>query len=290
MTNSHAPVVITHNPSHDAGRVLRWIACAALGLLCTLVCACGTPTKDVAAQPGAAFPSARLLLYGEEHDQPDQQRQVADAVTTLGARGELGALVLEMAERGHDTRGLPRNASEADVQTALAWAAAGWPWATYRGVVMAAVRAGVPVYGGNLPRSGMSATMEDASLDRLVPGDVSQLLTQAIDRGHCGLMPASQLPYMLRIQLARDESMAKTLRDAAAANAGKVVMLAGAEHVMRDRGVPLHLARLAPDLGLHVTLFNATADAPADERRKAAVTPTPDRCEALRKRQAKMAN
>ena len=54
----------------------------------------------LAAGTASAAP-ARLLIFGEQHDQPDQQRQVADAVQALAARGELAAVVLEMAERPH---------------------------------------------------------------------------------------------------------------------------------------------------------------------------------------------
>ena len=50
-----------------------------------------------------------------------------------------------MTERGHSIAGLPRNASHAQVRQTLAWADAGWPWAHYGPVVMAAVREGVPV-------------------------------------------------------------------------------------------------------------------------------------------------
>ncbi|MCC7101378.1 MAG: ChaN family lipoprotein, partial [Rubrivivax sp.] len=110
---------------------------------------------------------ARVLLFGEQHDQPDQQRRVAVTVETLAARGELAALVLEMAERGRDTRALPRTASPAEVREALQWSQ--WPWEPYEGVVMNAVRAGVAVWGGNLQRSTMRPTMADAALEDLIP-------------------------------------------------------------------------------------------------------------------------
>ncbi|MBE2242775.1 MAG: hypothetical protein IAE86_08470, partial [Burkholderiaceae bacterium] len=36
--------------------------------------------------------SAELLIFGEVHDQPDQQRQVADEVQRLAADGRLAAV------------------------------------------------------------------------------------------------------------------------------------------------------------------------------------------------------
>jgi uncharacterized iron-regulated protein len=66
----------------------------------------------------------------------------------------------------------------------------------------------------------------------------------------------------------------------------QVLMLAGAQHAARDRGVPLHLpAALAAPGSLKVVLFgNAPPELQADERRPAAFTPQPDPCQSLRER------
>ncbi|WP_157267733.1 ChaN family lipoprotein [Azohydromonas aeria] len=235
-------------------------------------------------------PAPRVLLYGEQHDQPDQQRQVAQAVRELAARQRLAAVVLEMAERGGSTAQLPAMADEGQVKEALRWSAAAWPWDTYKEVVMAAVRAEVPVLGGNLPRSKMRAAMEDAALEGLVPPAVNDELKTAIREGHCGLLPREHEGGMLRIQLARDESMAHTVAQAAqsAAPGRQVLLLSGAQHAARDRGVPLHLQRLGfkPE-DLYVTMFGeAPTDTtlPADRTLPAAFAQGPDPCEQLRNR------
>src|SRR5690606_31937843 len=92
-----------------------------------------------------------------------------ELVQALSARGTLAAVVMEMAEAGRDTRALTRQAREDAVQEALAWDSRAWPWPVYGPVVMAAVRAGVPVFGGNLPRARLREAMADAALDRSVP-------------------------------------------------------------------------------------------------------------------------
>ena len=229
--------------------------------------------------------AARLLIFGEQHDQPDQQRQVARAVQALAARSELAAVILEMAERPLRTSALPRDADEAQARDVLQWR--GWPWEPYAEVVMNAVRAGVPVLGGNLPREQMRAAMSDAALDGLIDPATRARLAEAVRNGHCGLLPAAQEPGMVRIQIARDRSLAQVaaaaLRDAPAGST--VLLLAGAQHASQDRGVPLHLQR---EMGgemppLQVVLFGADDDGlRADERREAAVTPQPDHCESLR--------
>lgn len=241
-----------------------------------------TAALAACASAPAPLPPARLLIYGEQHDQPDHQRQVADVVRQLAARGELAAVVIEMADAGRSTKGLPRDSTEAAVRDALAWS--GWAWADYAGVVMAAVQSGVPVLGGNQPRSGMREAMRDSTLDGLVDSTARDALAEAVRTGHCDLLPASQIPGMVRIQIARDASMARTVNAAldAAPPGQRVLLLAGAQHASRDRGVPLHLP---PGTSLHVTLFGDGAPGlVADERRPALRTERPDPCDGLRQR------
>ncbi|MFN3830549.1 MAG: ChaN family lipoprotein, partial [Tepidimonas ignava] len=95
----------------------------------------------------AAIGRPRWLLLGEQHDADAHQALQAAVVQVLAEQGRLAALVLEMAERGQNTRALAPNAPQAAVQAALQWNDRGWPWRRYGPVVMTAVRAGVPVLG-----------------------------------------------------------------------------------------------------------------------------------------------
>src|SRR5690606_37823110 len=181
------------------------------------------------------------LLLGEQHDADSHAGLQLQHVSDLARRGALGALALEMAERGTSTAGLPPGAGEDEVRRALRWDGRAWPWERYGPAVMAAVRAGVPVLGANLPRQEMREAMDDATLDQLLPGPALKAQQQAIRLGHCELLPEQQIRPMTRIQVARDREMARTIEAALAA--GKtVVLLAGAGHVEPGVGVPLHLA------------------------------------------------
>ena len=219
---------------------------AALSLALLGAAGCATPAPlgaDGQARLATLLP-ADVLLLGEQHDAPAHQQLQRQTVQWLAARGALAALALEMAEQGRSTAGLPRDASEADVQHALAWRDAGWPWKTYRLVVMAAVRAGVPVLGANLPAARQREAMRDAALDARLPPAALQEQQQRMRDGHCGLLPESQIGPMTRVQIARDIAMADTVR--AARQPGRTVLLvAGNGHVHRALGVPLHLP---PDL------------------------------------------
>lgn len=219
--------------------------------LCTLLLAAGL--VGCAVLPPAvrdALPADALLL-GEQHDAPGHQRLHHDTVRALAARGQLAALALEMVEQGASTRGLPRDADEAAARQALGWNEQAWPWAPYGPSVMAAVRAGVPVLGANLPRAQMRAVMGDASLDQRLPPPALERQREAIRTGHCDLLPQSQIAPMARIQIARDRAMAETVSQAMRSEGGaqgagrSVVLIAGSAHVDPALGVPHHLAQLA---------------------------------------------
>lgn len=231
-----------------------------------------------------------LLLLGELHDAPEHQILQADAVRQLAEQGALAALVLEMVEQGRDTRRLPPDANETQVREALDWTgernAGAWPWAVYGPVVMAAVRAGVPVLGGNLPRAQMRAAMGDVALDAVLPAQPLQRQREAIRDGHCGLLPESQIGPMTRVQLARDRAMAQTAA-AALAPGRTVLLIAGNNHVQRDLGVPRHLP---PGLSHRVVMALArdVAAAPAADRAQAdriwltPARPAKDHCAEMR--------
>ena len=182
---------------------------------------------------------ATLCLLGEQHDHPDHHAVQAWIIQALAQRRQLAALALEMADAGWRFGG-PAQATDAEVRDRLHWDDAGWPWRLYAAPVMAAVRAGVPVVGVNLPRCDVRAAMQQPRWDDSVPPAVRRRLQDDVADSHCGLLPAAQLPAMTRVQLARDDSMAA--HSLALAQPGKtVVLLTGSVHADRTLGVALHL-------------------------------------------------
>jgi uncharacterized iron-regulated protein len=181
-----------------------------------------------------------VMLLGEQHDAPEHQQWERDTVQAMAHQNHLAAVVLEMAHAGRDTRALPATASESEVQAALQWEAAGWPWARYAPVVMAAVQAGVPVYGGNLPREAMRGVMLQTHWEQHLDAEAWERQREAIRSGHCDLLPPQQITPMARIQLAKDERLAQTAK--ALLQPGKTVLIvAGRGHVLRGVGIPTWL-------------------------------------------------
>ena len=246
----------------------------------------------------AQWSGTPAILLGEQHDQNSHHRWEAATVRHLAAQGQLAALVIEMAPAGGSTRQLATSASDEEVKAALQWTqgggADGWPWRDYGPVVMAAVQAGVPVLGGNLPRAQMKQAMGNARYDKHLPPAGWALQLDAIQQGHCGLLPESQFAPMARIQLARDESMAKVTESAVRelTQPGQTVLLvAGRGHVRSDIGVPTWLpADLKQKVAIAQSDKAQTAiNLTADKLLTLPGTVTPDPCPPLREQWKKKA-
>ena len=197
------------------------------------------PNAPVARRAAALLPTDALII-GEQHDAPEHHAIERETVEALASKGKLAALLLEMAEEGHSTARLDTAATDAQAQAALGWNDKAWPWDSYGPVVMAAVRAGVPVIGANLPRARMKNAMTDVSLDVQLNGEAYTAQQDAVREGHCKLLPEPQIVPMTRIQVGRDRAMAQAI--VKARQPGKTVLLVtGAGHATKVLGVPQHL-------------------------------------------------
>jgi uncharacterized iron-regulated protein len=255
-----------------------------IGAIALAGCAAGAPAADTSvARRVATLLPTDVVLLGEQHDAPEHHAIERQTVEALAANGRLAALALEMAEAGNSTGHLGSDATESQVQTALSWNDNGWPWSDYGPAVMAAVRAGVPVIGANLPREHMRDAMADVSLDAQLADGARAAQREAVRSGHCNLLPESQIVPMTRIQIARDRSMAQAIVKARVP--GKTVLLmSGAGHADKSLGVPQHLPS---DISVKVVQLQAgAARAEADVFDVAWQTPAlpeKDYCAELRK-------
>jgi uncharacterized iron-regulated protein len=252
--------------------------CASTSPLAPVDASTAQPNADTFAdtflQPLIAGRTApHILLLGEQHDAPQHQQLERDVVRLLLRHGRLAALALEMAEQGKSTAGLQTDASDAQVQAALGWNEAGWPWAAYGPAIMLAVREGVPVLGANLPRNQQRDAMRNSALDARLTIASLQKQQDLIEASHCGLLAATQLRPMTRIQIARDKAMADTLVQAMkrtppltpeqrSSGPPLVLLLAGSGHADRALGVPQHLPPQVKIMSIRLQAMNA---GPVDE-------------------------
>jgi uncharacterized iron-regulated protein len=255
------------------------LALAAIVAGCALLPSATTP--DAPSRVLRLLP-ADVLMLGEQHDAPEHHVIERDTVQALATDGRLAALAIEMAEEGQSTTYLKPDATQAQVQTALSWNDKAWPWTDYGPAIMAAVSAGVPVVGANLPRERMKDAMADVSLDAQLGDAQRAQQQQAVRDGHCGLLPEAQIVPMTRIQIARDRAMAQAALKARVP--GKTVLLiTGAGHATKTLGVAQHLPTDVRVKSIRLVAGEADQAPGYDALWRTPALPPKDYCATLRK-------
>ncbi|TBU89443.1 ChaN family lipoprotein [Phytopseudomonas dryadis] len=196
--------------------------------------------------------AAPRVLVGEQHDNPDHHALQLWLLRALEQQRAQGSLLLEMLTPGQqalaDTAGqrLRTGQPVADLPRALAWDK-GWDWSLYGPIVGHALRQDYGLTAANLERAEIMAIYREQPVlqgHASTAATVREPLLAQIRESHCNKLPESQLPAMLAVQQQRDRRMAEHLLAAPP----PAMLFAGAFHVRRDLGVPLHLRDLgAPD-------------------------------------------
>lgn len=235
---------------------------------------------------------ASRLLVGEQHDNPDHHALQLWLSRELAARRPQGSLLLEML--GSDQQERVDQAQErlraggilGDPFTALAWQP-GWDWSLYGALVQYQLRQPYPLLAANLGRAEiMRIYQQRPELQGVASAAavVQQRLQEDIRESHCGLLPESQIPAMLAVQQQRDRRMAERLLAASQ----PAMLLAGAFHVRKDLGVPLHLADLGAGEGNLVLILAEVGKPPAADSADyvwyTAANAPEDHCAKLRKK------
>ncbi|MBO6562101.1 MAG: ChaN family lipoprotein [Nisaea sp.] len=223
--------------------------------------------------------SHRLVLLGEKHDNPEHHRIQARLLAQMVDLGRRPALVWEMVPRGKqpaiDDLAAGGNADPDRFADAVGWAESGWPdWKYYRPIAEVALAAGLPMVAGNIdrgtvrqlasdPESADKDLMDALRLNDPLPEAVRDAVEEEVYRGHCELVPRDRLEPMIRVQVARDASLAEAMVRAAAMADG-AVLIAGGQHARRDIGAGYHLIRRFGALEVaSLALLERDADNPA---------------------------
>ena len=229
----------------------------------------------------ARLVASRFVLLGERHDNPDHhvlQAKLVHAMIEAGRRPALGFEMLTTDDAPAVIRYLARSPKDAaGLGDAVNWARSGWPeWRFYQPIAQAALDANVPIVATNLSRAATEAVRRNG-LPGLGPTLMSQLrladptpetrlaMTRELRESHCGQVPDTMIDRMVDIQWARDARIAASV--ARAGQRDGAVLIAGAGHVRRDRGVPVHLALQAPNASIASAAFvevDAAAVKPGD--------------------------
>lgn len=196
----------------------------------------------------SAVNEARYLLLGEKHDNPDHHALQMYMLEGLLQDEAVAGVVFEMLDRGADEALTALNQqdleSSAEIRDYLQWDVEGWDWNFYGPLVEATYSRRVPIFSGNISAADVGQIYgADAAdyqhLAAVFDAVTMEQLNRDIDESHCGMLPASQFPAMLRVQQQRDFTMAAAMQGAVAD--GAVVLIAGNYHIRQDLGVPNYL-------------------------------------------------
>jgi hypothetical protein len=169
------------------------------------------------------------------------------------------------------------------------WSESGWPDAgVFEPLVRPLIgryelRPGDPPAGrvAAIARQGLSALPEPErktminrfALEQPLPDALNAALLDELEASHCGLVPRTAFSDMALAQRYRDAHLAHVMTAAISEGRG-AVLLTGNGHVRTDRGVPLYLRAVAPDLHLLTVMLIEVVEGQTDP--KAYVKPTPD--------------
>ena len=201
----------------------------------------------------SAIEESRYLILGEKHDNPDHHELQLAILNHLLDLNLVSLVAFEMMDSDSqerlDTLHSAKNQDSEALKEYLQWDEEGWEWLFYGPLIYSAYSSGVSIKASNLSNSRM---MEIYGLSELPPeldifDDITRRrLASDIDESHCGLLPESQFPSMIRVQQGRDYSMASSL--SSRKDELMKILIAGNYHARKDLGVPKYL--MANDLRL----------------------------------------
>lgn len=207
----------------------------------------GTLYQISSAQPVSAstvlaeLQAGSWLLLGEQHDHPDHHQLQLWVLQQLAAAQRLGAVAMEMLNTEQQTAldaQLTRGAQS--TTSKLQWPERAWPFANYQAQVRFALDHAVRVVAADFSDSEKTALRQNTGAVTEYSAEHTGYLAELIVKSHCGMFTAERAKPAARMQIARDQQMAKQML--ANTQTDKVnVLIAGAQHVRNDIGVPLWL-------------------------------------------------
>lgn len=225
-----------------------------------------------------------VIILGELHDNPGHHTRQAE----ITAEVKPTAIVFEMLTEAQAARHVP-GADAAVLSEAFDWENAGWPdFAMYYPIFEAAPDA--RIFGAGVPRQEARQVREKGisfvfgigagayGLNDPLPAAEQTAREADQMAAHCNALPEEMLPFMVDFQRLRDARLAQKTVRALELTGGPVIVITGNGHARRDRGMPVYLERVKPDITVFVLgqgeegsrsppgVFNRIMTSPAVER------------------------
>ncbi len=188
----------------------------------------------------AKIMAADVTIIGETHGNPDHHARQVFLINALSEKGKNAALVLEMLDSTHTQtaddfiKSSPEDAT--NLGAALNWRASGWPdFTLYKPVFEAAMRARWPIIGGDIPAQEQQDIRAGKSPINITASQTNSW-NATLQTAHCNTLTPEALAPLAKLQIARDQSMAR-----AAQINSPALIIAGRAHARKDRSIPAHI-------------------------------------------------
>ncbi len=195
----------------------------------------------------------QFILLGETHTNPDHHIGQANIIEKWLSSKQPAALAFEMLAYDDWKQALHPEYSLEDLHQKLEEVTSRWDWEMYKPILDVQIKHQLPMIGANLTREQLDEYSSNQECHVVRQGtslefcdaltqDQQTSIKQLIFDAHCGYLPLEHTASLMRTQLAKDASFALSV-----ANIGKthkVALIAGAVHIRKDIGVPVHLHRL----------------------------------------------
>jgi uncharacterized iron-regulated protein len=206
------------------------------------------------------YSAAKVILLGEQHDNPAHHQIQAEIVERLGREGRLRAVVFEQIDwTNQGVLSQLKSSNLEDLPKKIEWDKSGWPsYEYYRPIIETAVKYKAKVIAGGLPKNrlkllyshgyqgGFTASeIESLRLRTPLDGEAVALISKEIFEGHCKMIPEDHVAKMIPIQRARDAALLRGYQNEAALD-GVTVFILGAGHARKEFGLPSLFRNTAP--------------------------------------------
>lgn len=192
------------------------------------------------------------LLLGEKHDNPDHHALQLQILDRALRSENVASVSFEMMSSEQQPLLQDLSAQQLtsleSINEYLEWDNDGWNWDYYGPLVRRAIQAGVEINAANISNDEMMQVYgadTPAEIAAVLDEETVAALERDIDESHCGLLPESQFPAMVRVQQARDFAMAESL---GAASSKQRILIAGNYHIRRDLGAPNYILHAQSNL------------------------------------------
>ena len=206
----------------------------------------------------SALRENEIILLGETHTNPDhhigQAHLIEQWMLESNSAYKSAVLVLEMLAYDDWADFRQPGLELAELKAKLEQVAGRWQWNLYEPILQLQIKHQMPMVGGNLTREQLDkySSAEACQISRY--GEVvnscgvldepqKQIIKRLIFDAHCEYLPMAHTQPMMQVQAAKDAAFALSVHQNAQSH--RVVLIAGAVHVRKDIGVPVHLRNLA---------------------------------------------